>query len=514
MIKGKLQIVYVGIISEVRLIHKVLDAAKDLNVEIHICGNFDSKKYEDKIKKHPSWTKVKYYGYVDNIEKIKDIFNKADLSLVPLKPIENYKTSLPVKLFEYMHYGKYVIAQDFVIIKKILKKYNCGMLIDFQNTNQIIDAFNFVANNINEIKEKGLNGINAVNAEYNWKYESTRLVNFYKDTYNSKKKLSIVKKNFSFFYLVINFFLKFLKNTNLRNIYLAGGLSFLFVLIRDFYIINYTSQSGLFFSVIYILTISCGFGINGITLSKNLAMPKNVLVISLLSILGLLVVYLFNNNIFMNSLILFFYLSSIAILWIIGAMISRNIMDSNYNYLIARSRETITTIIFILSLIIGFEFFFGFLASVFFGTFFLFVYMLSKQKNYLKTLINNFFKRTDSGRFLSKNILFANLAVIGINLWALSISNVNISYYGISSVTLARISTYIFQIVTLGTLYFSLKIYLYNNYFGFYKILFIIFGIISYISYESIYHFLFFPLTLALLHYYFIYLISQDISVD
>jgi len=509
IIDRKIDIVYVGIVSEVRLIHNILDAIKDLNVTFHIAGSFDSIKYETKIKNHPSFNKVKLYGYLES-DAVINLIDKSDFCLLPLKNIETYQTSLPVKLFEYMRQGRFVIAQNFKTISNIINKHDCGMLINFENTNEIIEALNYSFQNLTNIKKKGLLGIDAIRTEYNWNREFIRLDKFYNDTYLKKNK-NINKNRFqnlsSFFSL--SFFLhlasKIASNKKLFFIYLAAVISFLTTLLRDFYIINYTSFSQIFFIILYITSIASSFSINAITLNSDQSRLGNILVLCFLSFFIIYFLFRYHAELLLGYQINFFYLYSIILFWIIGSMFGRHILDMNLNFFIARSREALSSIIFLFLIFFGINLFVSFLVAVAIGTLSLLVYLIINKKNYISNLFINFTKNLNISKILFTNILFSNLSILLIYLWALYFSGIEAYYFDISSVTLSRLSVYLFQIITLGSVYFSLGVNLITSSLTIYiKYSFYFFLVLALITYQSIFHFIFFPIAISMLHYYFV----------
>lgn len=178
MKKSILKICYVGIISEVRLIHKILDGIKDLDVVFFLAGKFDSENYYAKLTSHYSWKKVKYLGNL-TFPQVQALIKKSDVCLVPLENIENYRSALPVKLFEYMHQNRFILAQNFPIIRNILKVSNCGMVINFNNHSEIKNSISYILCNLIRIKKLGAKGKKIILKEWNWEGEAQKLFNFY-----------------------------------------------------------------------------------------------------------------------------------------------------------------------------------------------------------------------------------------------------------------------------------------------------------------------------------------------
>jgi glycosyltransferase involved in cell wall biosynthesis len=65
--------------------------------------------------------------------------------------------------------------------KLIIDKYNCGIYVEPQNTNQIRDALNFLLTNPEKAYEMGQNGRKAVMQEYNWEKEEISYIEIFKE---------------------------------------------------------------------------------------------------------------------------------------------------------------------------------------------------------------------------------------------------------------------------------------------------------------------------------------------
>ena len=184
-------------------------------------------------------------------------------------------------------------------------------------------------------------------------------------------------------------------------------------------------------------------------------------------------------------------------------------MERQLNFFIARSRESLSSLMFLILVISGFDIFNSLIISIIFGSLTLLIYLVFKQKKYITNLLYDFKRKLTISKKLFVNLLLANLSVLIINLWALYYSKLDILIFEFSSVNLARISLYIFQIITLGSIYFTLKIDYIKSSVNYIKNLFFFFFLLSLITIQSIFHFIFVPITVGLLHYYFIHRLND-----
>ena len=78
-----------------------------------------------------------------------------------------------------MEAGIPVVLSDFPIWREILNHYKCGISINPDNKEEIIDAINMLLDNPQLAKEMGENGRKAVEEKYNWRTEEKKLLNIY-----------------------------------------------------------------------------------------------------------------------------------------------------------------------------------------------------------------------------------------------------------------------------------------------------------------------------------------------
>lgn len=115
------------------LLKKVVDQNKDKNFVF--AGPIEEEYLSDPLFKSPN---VFTTGAVPYLE-VPQIINSFDLAIIPFKKDEVSRTIFPIKLFEYLSFGKPVISTDFNID---LKDFT-GDLVDYcSDSNLFTDAIN------------------------------------------------------------------------------------------------------------------------------------------------------------------------------------------------------------------------------------------------------------------------------------------------------------------------------------------------------------------------------------
>jgi glycosyltransferase involved in cell wall biosynthesis len=72
-----------------------------------------------------------------------------------------------------------IIASNFPFWQEIVRKYDCGVLVNPENASEIASVAKYLLTHQDEAKQMGQNGRNAVLSYFNWEQEQQKLINFY-----------------------------------------------------------------------------------------------------------------------------------------------------------------------------------------------------------------------------------------------------------------------------------------------------------------------------------------------
>lgn len=166
-------LLYQGDINPGRGLFIMLEVMKQLpsNFKFIVLGNgMLLPTLKDKCK-NESIKNVQFLGRVP----YKDLMaytQIADLGINLIEPInESKRLSLPNKLFEYMSVGVPFLSNDLPEPKLLVEKYNCGVLVDYSDTQSIVDRIQELSKNKSLLKNLGSNGQKAIQEELNWTVE-------------------------------------------------------------------------------------------------------------------------------------------------------------------------------------------------------------------------------------------------------------------------------------------------------------------------------------------------------
>nr|WP_232345600.1 glycosyltransferase family 4 protein [Paenactinomyces guangxiensis] len=187
--EGKNLILYVGGISYLRGYREMIQMMEfippDLKAELHLIGPLQHIAPEDRDVEQLRQKNIYLHGRIpfDDVQKW---LGKGKVGLVCLHPIENYRESLPIKMFEYMAAGLPLVATDFPLWKKIVEGSQCGFTVDALNPKDIADQVVRLLSDDTLRVQMGKNGRQAHETTYNWGVEERKLLSLYQTLLTNK----------------------------------------------------------------------------------------------------------------------------------------------------------------------------------------------------------------------------------------------------------------------------------------------------------------------------------------
>ena len=174
-------IIFAGGISRQWCHHTIIKALEKCNVRYVLLGSI-KEKYLNELKTFPQWESVDFLGNVSFSEVSKKLSEASvGIAIAEYSRNTNYKmgTMGNTKIFESMMAALPVICTDFVLWKEIIDKYNCGICVNPNDTDEISNAINWLIGNPEIAKVMGQNGRRAVIEEFNWSVEENKLYELY-----------------------------------------------------------------------------------------------------------------------------------------------------------------------------------------------------------------------------------------------------------------------------------------------------------------------------------------------
>jgi glycosyltransferase involved in cell wall biosynthesis len=182
---GEATFVYIGLINRARGLEKMMQAAAlvrdrtSTGIMLDLAGPPDQVDVGKVIQSCEAVDFTRYHGCLDRTG-VAQLLSKAQAGLVVLQPMQSFRDSLPVKMFEYMAVGIPVIASDFPLWREIVEEARCGLLVNPLDSNDIARAMRWIVDNPAQARAMGERGRAAVQQRFNWEREAPSLLGMYK----------------------------------------------------------------------------------------------------------------------------------------------------------------------------------------------------------------------------------------------------------------------------------------------------------------------------------------------
>lgn len=171
---------YCGGLTEQRGITTLYRIAEHINGVLILAGAGKKEYLESLRSQYDADGKVELWGYVGR-DKVNELYAKAVVGVCTLLFSPNIYNSYPIKLFEYMAAGIPVVCSDFPLWKSIVEENNCGIAVNPNSEQEIVNAINYLLEDRKMAQKMGENGKNAINNKFNWKIEEKKLLDFYQE---------------------------------------------------------------------------------------------------------------------------------------------------------------------------------------------------------------------------------------------------------------------------------------------------------------------------------------------
>lgn len=142
------------------------DFLKKNQLEVLIVGDGPEREnLEDFVKTKELDPYVIFKGSV-SYEDVPIYINLVDFCVLFKKDLSSGYS--PLKLFEYLACGKAVITSKEISLKDFVRKNQCGLAVDIENTAEIVDAIYTLLRDKDLRKRYAQNGMNTVINKYSW----------------------------------------------------------------------------------------------------------------------------------------------------------------------------------------------------------------------------------------------------------------------------------------------------------------------------------------------------------
>ncbi|TXE11596.1 glycosyltransferase family 4 protein [Seonamhaeicola algicola] len=180
-------ILYFGALQKWQGIKTLLKALKELentNVYLVICASVPEKRteiYQELAQTIGVNHKVKWMFELDK-ENLSHVIKNAVLTVAPLTACNRniVQGCNPLKILESLAYGTPVVASDLPVVTEIIKDNKTGFLVPPDRPQILGRTIKTLLDKPEKLKRVGKNGKIAMEKNYLWKYQESKMINLYK----------------------------------------------------------------------------------------------------------------------------------------------------------------------------------------------------------------------------------------------------------------------------------------------------------------------------------------------
>ncbi|WP_169713647.1 glycosyltransferase family 4 protein [Paludifilum halophilum] len=181
---GTNRILYIGGISYLRgyreMIAMMDHLPEGLEAELHLIGPLQHIDPDNRERDRLRRKRIYLHGRIP-FQEVQSWLARGKVGLVCLHPVDNYKESLPIKLFEYMAAGLPVVATDFPLWRQIVVESGSGWMVNALDPRDIAEKVTGILTDDRLRRRMGENGCRAHRDVYNWWNEEKKLIGLYQD---------------------------------------------------------------------------------------------------------------------------------------------------------------------------------------------------------------------------------------------------------------------------------------------------------------------------------------------
>ena len=169
-------LIYAGTISNERgfknMINLMLNMPKEY--KLNIAGEI-SEKFKKQIPLKLN-RNIVLHGHLE-LNELKELYQICGIGLIMFNNIGQYYMSYSLKLFEYMHFGLFIVMPNFGEWNKFNSEYTVGINVDTKDSKKTAEKIKNLE--IDYLKEISIRNFKNVKKHFLWENEINKLIKFY-----------------------------------------------------------------------------------------------------------------------------------------------------------------------------------------------------------------------------------------------------------------------------------------------------------------------------------------------
>jgi glycosyltransferase involved in cell wall biosynthesis len=178
----RLTLVFLGIVDSLRGLDVLIQAAAEANrrgaakrIRLLVIGDGPARPdLESLMYDLGDDADVEFTGWIDSKDKYR-FLAQGDFGVIPHVNCELCQTTIPNKLFDYLGAGIPALATDLAPIRRVIEAHDCGVVVSWSRDDMATDLMRLSELSLDELREMGERGREAVLSTYNWGYEEAAI---------------------------------------------------------------------------------------------------------------------------------------------------------------------------------------------------------------------------------------------------------------------------------------------------------------------------------------------------
>ncbi len=167
--RDSFKVVYFGAMGAANAMEYIYEATKQLrnddDIEFLFMGSGFWEPKLRKISHEDGLTHLHFFGNIA-MDRLSKIVNFSDVSLVTFSNLPILSTNSPNKLFDSLSAGKAIIVNSPGWTKTMVEEHNCGVYVDGENPDDMVQKIRFLKKNPEIIADMGKNARILAETEY------------------------------------------------------------------------------------------------------------------------------------------------------------------------------------------------------------------------------------------------------------------------------------------------------------------------------------------------------------
>ena len=185
----KFVVLYAGAHGMSNDLDVVLDCAallEDKNIQIVLVGD---GKEKPALQRRAAELQLQNVTFVGSVPKsgMPDVLAAADACIGILKPLDEYKTTYPNKVFDYMAAGRPVALAIDGVIREVVDAAGCGVFAEPGNSRALAEAICSLAKDPSKSRQMGLNGRKYLEENFSREKVAEKLIEVFEELNPSKE---------------------------------------------------------------------------------------------------------------------------------------------------------------------------------------------------------------------------------------------------------------------------------------------------------------------------------------